>query len=117
MWPKEDHNRALVGYTFSGLDQSVFRAREYHWINVVPMDIRLHLVASTFGGNSKFLSLQTFFKANLRVAIVRNKVTREQLALPGITECIPQKRMKTGTSELELIKYCKYLHRATFTYG
>jgi hypothetical protein len=54
MWPKEDHNRALVASARSNSDYTIPDVGNYQWINVVPTDMRLHLATSSLLGDSQY---------------------------------------------------------------
>lgn len=46
MWPKERCNRATVNFISTKSEDLVDEDGSFHYINIAPTDVRLHLVSS-----------------------------------------------------------------------
>ncbi|KAH3917496.1 hypothetical protein HBI56_108600 [Parastagonospora nodorum] len=86
-WPKEDHSRALVARARSNTSHTVPIRGTLQWINIVPTDVRLHLATNRV----------------LREG--SDRMTREQLILPNITDLRPSAPDHVATGDMELVQY------------
>jgi hypothetical protein len=104
-WPQGDHSRALVGLPQAEQANDLARETSNQWVNVVPTDIRLHLVTSSFVGKGKDTPQRTRRRVtNFRTG--RN-LARNQLAFPSLPELIPTWCEDVADDEKELLRFCK----------
>lgn len=108
-WPQDDHSRALVGLAQAEQTNPLARESNHQWVNVVPTDIRLHLVTSSFVGKGKDAPKRTRRRVTDLDRIGRN-LARNQLAFPSIPELIPTWCEDVADDKKELLRFCKQPH-------